>query len=96
VDGGDEVQVIEHGRPGGWWAVIDGGIVLMNRLPRPHPATVEYFSFDTGRITWTRQLPAGLRFDDNPGFSVSRDGQWMLFVQLDNWGSDIHMLQDSR
>jgi Tol biopolymer transport system component len=93
VDGGEEVQVIDHGMPG-WWAVIDGGIVLMNR-PARSQATVEYFSFDDARITWTRQLPAGLRFDVNPGFSVSRDGQWMLFVQFDNWGSDIHMLQYS-
>jgi Tol biopolymer transport system component/DNA-binding winged helix-turn-helix (wHTH) protein len=92
VDGGDEVQVIDRGSPG-WWAVIDGGIVLMNKLARPQAATVEYFSFDTARITWTRQLPAGRRFDINPGFSVSRDGQWMLFVQLDNWGSDLHVLQ---
>jgi Tol biopolymer transport system component/DNA-binding winged helix-turn-helix (wHTH) protein len=94
VDGGDEVQVIDHGMQG-WWTVIDGGIVLMNKPARAQ-ATVEYFSWDAGRITWTRQLPPGLRFDRNPSFSVSRDGQWMLFGQYDNWGSDIHMLQSSR
>ena len=94
VDGGDEVQVIDYGMAG-WWAVIDGGIVLLNKDARPR-ATVKYFSLDPTRIMWTRQLPPGLHFDLNPGFAVSRDGQWMLFVQLDNWGSDIHMLQDSR
>lgn len=94
VDGGDEVQVIDYGMAG-WWAVIDGGIVLLNKDARPR-ATVEYFSLDPTGIMWTRQLPPGLHFDLNPGFAVSRDGQWMLFVQLDNWGSDIHMLQDSR
>lgn len=93
VNGGDEVQVIDHGSQG-WWAVIDDGIVLMNKA-RPH-STVEYFSFDTGRITWTRQLPEGLRPDINPGFSVSRNGQWMLLTLFDNWGSDIHMLQSWR
>jgi len=91
VDGGDEVQVIDRGWPGRW-AVIDGGIVLMNKPAR----AVEYFSFDALRITWTRQLPPGLPFDRSPGFSVSRDGQWMLFVRLDNESSDIHMLQNSR
>ena len=89
VDGGDEVRVINRGSPG-WWAVIDSGIVLMNRA-RPHGATVEYFSFDSARITWTQQLPAR-QLDTNPGFSVSRDGQWMLFAQRDNLGSDIHMM----
>lgn len=91
VDGGDEVQVIDRGWPGRW-ALIDGGIVFLNKRAR----VVEYFSFDALRITWTGQLPPVLPFDRNPGFSVSRDGQWMLFVRLDNESSDIHMLQHSR
>ena len=83
--------MIDRGWPGRW-ALIDGGIVFLNKRAR----VVEYFSFDALRITWTGQLPPVLPFDRNPGFSVSRDGQWMLFVRLDNESSDIHMLQHSR
>ena len=90
VEGGDEVQLIDRASDGSW-GVTNGGIVLLDK-DATTGATIEYFSFESARITWTRKLPAGLRFDSLPSITVSRDGRWILYSQYDNWGSDIHML----
>jgi hypothetical protein len=42
-------------------------------------------------------LPAGLRFDPgNPTFSVAPDGRWIVYTQVDRWGSDIEMIDGFR
>jgi acetylornithine deacetylase/succinyl-diaminopimelate desuccinylase-like protein len=44
--------------------------------------------------TWV-QILAVRRFEC-PAFAISRDGRWMLYSRLDEWGSDIHMLEHLR
>jgi len=41
-------------------------------------------------------LPLGVRFSGAAYLSVSRDGTSMLYVQYDQWLSDIEMLQEIR
>ncbi len=57
-------------------------------------ATVEMFSFASRQLAPVARLPAGLRL--GPYLAVSRDGRSMLYIQLDQWTSDIEMLPGVR
>ncbi len=93
VQSGDEKLLIDHGRQMGW-SVTERGIALLDHLAKPQPI-VEFFSFASRRIEAVHPLPAGVRLAPWPAphFAVSPDGEWMLYVQYDHWGSDVHMLQ---
>jgi len=91
VQGGDEVQVLDHGRQLSW-GLTQTGIALLDSRAKPR-AKVEFFRFDSPRaVASVLQLPADVRFS-TPYFTVSRDGQWVMYPQYDQWGSDIHRLQ---
>jgi Tol biopolymer transport system component/DNA-binding winged helix-turn-helix (wHTH) protein len=92
VNGGDEVQVIDHGTGGGW-AVADTGILLLNTASNDSP-TFEFFDF-AGRRLWRRQLDQpGLHLRSaDPHVSISRDARWILYAQADHPGSDIEILE---
>ena len=91
-NGGEETQVIDHGTIG-FFGVTAGGIVLMNPLAEP-TATIEFFDTASDRLSLLHRLSAGLRFPSGAtSLAVSRDGRWIVYSQLDNWGTDIHMLE---
>ena len=95
VNGGKETQVVDRGHQAAW-AVTDHGIVLVDKYATPR-VPIELFSFASRQLIPIATLPPGLRLDTgNPSFSVSRDGRWMLYVQYDEWSSDIEMLQGLR
>jgi hypothetical protein len=53
----------------------------------------DFYDFDSAAVTRSIQLPAGRRFDiSNPSFAVAPDGSWIVYTQLDQWGSDIEMI----
>ena len=60
------------------------------------PQAIEMFGFASRQLVTVARLPAGLRFGAGPNFAVSRDGRSMLYVQDDQWTSDIEMLRDFR
>jgi len=94
VDGGQEVKILDRGIATSW-GLTKQGIVFMDKLARPQ-ASIELFGFDSILLNRT-VLPAGLRFDqNNPSFSVSPDGAWIVYTQLDTWGSDIEMIDGFR
>jgi Tol biopolymer transport system component len=94
ADGGDEVKVLDRGIEGSW-GLTRHGIVFMDKWARPQ-ASIEFYSYDAALVS-RMLLPAGLRFDPNdPSFSVAPDGSWMVYTQLDSWGSDIEMIDGFR
>ena len=96
VGGGDEVQVIDRGKQLSW-GVTQHGIVLLDDVEPSH-AKIELFPFKSlGTMAAAVELPSGLRLAPPryPQIAVSRDGQWILYVNYDQWGSDIHRLQGS-
>lgn len=94
VQGGDEVQVLDRGRQLSW-GLTQHGIALLDSFAKPR-AKVEFFRFDSlPRVASVVELPAGVRLSRSPYFTVSRDGQWIMFPVYDQWGSDIHKLQGS-
>jgi hypothetical protein len=88
--GGAEVKIVERGRQLAF-DVAETGIFFMDPLAKPQ-ATIEMFSFASGKILPVAQVPAGVRFSGAPYLNVTRDGRSMLFVQFDQWTSDIEML----
>jgi Tol biopolymer transport system component len=94
VDGGDEEHVLNRGIEGSW-GLTRQGIVLMDKIARPQ-AAIELYGYDAALLR-RMLLPPGLRFDlANPSFSVAPDGSWIVYTQLDSWGSDIEMIDRFR
>jgi Tol biopolymer transport system component/DNA-binding winged helix-turn-helix (wHTH) protein len=91
VGGEEDTRIVDRGIESSW-GVTERGVVMMDKLARPQ-ASIDIFRFDSGAITRWVQLPARLRFDvGNPSFSVTLDGKWIVYTQLDQWGSDIEMI----
>ncbi len=94
LDGGPEVEVVGRGRSLAF-DVADTGIFIMDSSAKPQ-ATVEMFSFASRTLVPITQLPAGLRLLPASYLNVTRDGRSMLYVQFDQWMSDIEMLPGVR
>ena len=94
AEGGQEVQIVNQGRELNF-DVADTGIFMMDVSTKPQ-ATVEMFSFSSRQLTTVARLPPGLQFSNTSWLRVSRDGRAMLYVQYDQWRSDIEMLPGIR
>jgi Tol biopolymer transport system component len=96
VEGGEEAPVLDHHQAGLWrsWAVVEQGIYFITAETPNHPL-IEFFSYVTGRVTQVatleRQIPRGIT-----GISVSPDGRWLLYTQIDQSGSDIMLMENFR
>ena len=92
--GGPEETVIEmkESPPWGYWTVVEKGIYFLVNGDKPK---IEFFDFVTRQTIeiLTMEKPA---LTSDGGLAVSPDGQWLLFTQLDNSGSDIMMVSDFR
>jgi Tol biopolymer transport system component/DNA-binding winged helix-turn-helix (wHTH) protein len=94
IDGGEEVKVLGRGIESSW-GLTTQGIVVMDKLARPQ-ASIEFYRFDS-TLSNRILLPAELRFDQgDTTFSVATNGAWIVYAQLDSWGSDIEMIDGFR
>ena len=92
VNGGDEVRVVDQGVR--WsFAVTKNGIFIIDPFAKP-AATISFYSFASRRLQRIGQLPAGSRMAPSK-IAVSPDEKWILYVQYDQWGSDIQMIEGS-
>jgi len=93
VAGGEETPVLEQLGAGLWghWGLTQDGIYFYNARTR----AIEFFSFATRKLTKVA-TPDGEPNRFNPGFSVSPDGQRILFTQIDNLSSDIMLVENFR
>ena len=92
VGGGAEVRVVDQGGRGNF-AVTKNGIVIIDPLAKP-AATISFYSFASRRLQRIGQLPDGSRMAPSK-IAVSPDEKWILYVQYDEWGSDIQMIEGS-
>jgi Tol biopolymer transport system component/serine/threonine protein kinase len=90
IQGGEEVQVLHQGLAQGW-TITSQGICFIN-LRSPSGAALEFFSFATRRVSQISALPKNL----SPGFAISPDGRWVLYVQEDSQDSDIMLMENFR
>jgi Tol biopolymer transport system component len=100
VRGGTEIQVLDDGRPGSW-ALTEQGIYLA--VANDHAGTtllnlvIKFYSFATGRLGIVREFSRDTKIPfDYHTFSVSPDGQWIIYTQVDQGGSDLMLMENYR
>jgi hypothetical protein len=95
VAGGEEAQVLNRGRQGGW-ALWKEGISFFHWKPSVGP-TVQLFDLKSHRIQQIAKLPVGTNMDESVynSLEVSPDGSWLLYVRADP-ESDVMLLENFR
>ena len=75
------------------FGVTERGIYFVNRV-EASSETIEFFDFDTRKVKriWEPEAPIHQSF----GVGVSTDGQWILYTQVDQAGSDIMLVENFR
>lgn len=99
VAGGEETQILDQGRVGGW-ALTSRGICFM--VPPPDNGSagpaIKFYSFDNRRVTtiieFSREVT--LMYSINNPLSISPDGRWVLYTQIDQSGSDLMLVENFR
>jgi Tol biopolymer transport system component len=93
VEGGTETPVLDHHQAGFWrvWTVTEQGIYFAT-AENPSRPLIEFFSFATGQVTQIAALEKPFYL----GLSVSPDGRWLIYSQLDQSGSDIMLMENFR
>jgi eukaryotic-like serine/threonine-protein kinase len=102
TEGGDETPVLQLPKgDGGWcWTLGEHGIYFIDWGAKPR-AAIQCFSLETGKTTYLGEIAKDRR---NPGFGfgparrlgVSPDERWLLYVQYDQSGSDIMLVENFR
>jgi len=94
VEGGDETQVLDESMES-LWALTGGGICFFDVGSSAGPV-LKFFSFSRRPILF-RQFPKKTMVDrDSTALSVSPDGRWILYTQLDLYGSDVMLVENFR
>ena len=96
VAGGEERQVRELVEAGYWryWAVQDNGIYFVAPVASARPA-IKFFSFATHGVTQLGVLERE-PLQGPPGLTISPDGRWLLYAQVDQSGSDLMLVENFR
>ena len=93
VEGGEEEQVLEEVRGGGWpnWALTAGGIYFLRFDKSPH-ASIQFLDFASNKI-----LPiCTLEKEPGWGLSLARDGKSIVYVQNEFAESNLILVKNFR
>jgi Tol biopolymer transport system component len=91
--GGEEIKVLDEGRED-LWALATPGICLFD-LSDPGKVALKFFSFADAKIKVLREFSKETTIDPySTALSISPDGRWILYTQLDHSGSDLMMVED--
>jgi Tol biopolymer transport system component len=93
VAGGEEKRVLDEALQG-FWALADKGIYFVNLNTTPYP-TIDFFNFATGRSRQVATIENELQLVA-PSLAVSPDGRWLLRAKVDNFESDIALIENFR
>jgi hypothetical protein len=95
VEGGEESRALDASTEG-LWALTSQGICFFE-LKAPADLSLKFYSFATGKTIPLRQFPRGTKIDAlSTALTVSPDGQWILYPQFDQAGSDLMLVDDFR
>jgi len=102
VEGGQEALVLEKPGTDMWpgpdiWAVAKDGIYFFDWKDALHPA-VQFYDFRNRSSTMVYEFPEGTNLHDTSGtaISVSADGRWIIYTQLDQAGSNLVLVENFR
>src|SRR5262249_54447112 len=95
IEGGEEQLVLEQHQAGLWryWRIVEQGIYFATASEAG--PLIEFFSFATGQVS---EIGRPTRGPEKyiPGLAVSPDGRSLLYVQMDQSGSDLMMVENFR
>ena len=95
VEGGEESRALNASTEG-LWALTSQGICYFE-LKTPADLSLKFYSFASGKTIPLRQFPRSTKIDTlSTPLSVSPDGQWILYSQFDQAGSDLMLVDDFR
>jgi Tol biopolymer transport system component/predicted Ser/Thr protein kinase len=95
VGGGEETLVLDHGWQG-LWALSKEGIYFTDR-DNSVSSVLKYYRFATRQTRIVKEFPKDTKLDWNSTvFSVSPDGRWILYSQLDQAGCDLMLMENYR
>lgn len=95
VEGGVESQVLDVATEN-LWMLADQGICFFDLRNLVEPA-LKFYSLATGKTTLLRELSKNTRVDEmSSALSVSPDGRWILYTQLDQAGSNLMLVENFR
>jgi eukaryotic-like serine/threonine-protein kinase len=93
VGGGEETQVLDHGWQGLWALSKDG--IYFTDLPGPVAPVLKFYRFASRRVRIVKEFSKNTKLDLNSTvFSVSPDGRWILYTQLDQASSDLVLMEN--
>ncbi len=80
---------------GRFWDLTDEGICFIDLAAKPHP-TINVYNFDTQRVTRIGALDKEPVTWGGGALSVSPDGQWVLYPQVDRVESHLILVENFR
>ena len=95
VEGGPEALVLEK-PTSNIWAVAKDGICFFDWKDALHPV-MQFYNFRDRRSTIVYEFPRGTNLSPaGTSLSVSPDGSWILYQQLDQSGSNLVLVENFR
>jgi len=95
TEGGGETPVLDKGAAS-IWALTRDGICFFD-WKGPASVVLQFHRFLNHRSTMLYELPSGTSIDTlSTSLSVSPDGQWILYAQIDQAGSDLVLVENFR
>jgi Tol biopolymer transport system component len=95
VQGGVDTKVIEQGQMS-LWSLAQQGICFFD-LTHPAGPTLKFYDFVTRQVRLLRQFSKETFMAANDtAISVSEDGRWILYTQMDQGGSDLMLVENFR
>jgi Tol biopolymer transport system component len=95
VGGGEETLVLDHGRQG-LWALSKEGIYFTD-LDNPVQPVLKFYRFAMRQVRIVKEFLKDTKLDLNSTvFSVSPDGRWILYSQVDQAGCDLMLMENYR
>lgn len=91
--GGEETPVLEHhkSRLTRAWKVVDEGIYFA-AIESPTRQMIKFFDFATEKLTPVAPVEKPFSL----GLSISPDGRWLIYSQVDRTGRDIMLMENFR
>jgi Tol biopolymer transport system component len=92
VGGGEETEVLESLSEYRNMAILTDGIYFIPTQSASKGSSIQFFSFATGKI----KPIATIERSAGSGLTVSPDGRWILYTQVDQQGSDLMLVENFR
>jgi hypothetical protein len=96
VEGGEETPVLGKASSG-MWALAKDGIYFFDWKDVLRPV-IQSYSFSSRRSTTFYEFSRGTNLDNssNTAISISPDGRWILYTQIDQAGSNLVLVENFR